>query len=201
MNAPSQTNRHHVGYIRVSTTDQNTDRQLDGLEFAHVFKEKASGGSTNRPELKACLAYLRAGDTLHVHSIDRLARSLVDLENIVADLNARGVAIQFHKEGLAFEPGNGSDPTKTLLRQVMAAFAQFERSIIRERQREGIEIAKTKGKYKGRKPSLTPQQIETIKARIAEGQNKAAIAKEFGVSRTTLYASISTDTNTQKGNT
>jgi len=184
------TQGQHIGYVRVSTTDQNTERQLADVPLAKTFTDKASGGTTDRPGLGDCLDYLREGDTLHVHSIDRLARSLVDLEKIVADLNSRGVAVQFHKEGLAFEPGNGSDPMKTLLRQVMAAFAQFERSLIRERQREGIARAKEKGIYKGRSRALKPEQVAEARDRINAGEKVAAVARSLGVSRQTLHASL-----------
>lgn len=187
MNASSKAHGQHVGYIRVSTTDQNTERQLADVQLARTFTDKASGGSTNRPALTDCLAFLREGDTLHVHSIDRLARSLVDLERIVADLNARGVAVAFHKENLTFLPGNGSDPMKTLLRQVMAAFAQFERSIIKERQREGIDAAKARGVYKGRKRALTESQEAEVRSRLEAGETKTAVAKELGLTRETVY--------------
>mgnify|MGYP005861383329 CR=1 FL=1 len=187
MNASSKAHGQHVGYVRVSTADQNTDRQLDGIELARTFTDRASGGSTNRPALTDCLAFLREGDTLHVHSIDRLARSLVDLERIVADLNARGVAMRFEKEGMTFAPGNGSDPMKTLLRQVLASFAQFERAMIRERQREGIEAAKARGVYKGRKRALTESQEAEVRARLEAGETKTAIAKELGLTRETVY--------------
>lgn len=187
MNASSKAHGQHVGYIRVSTTDQNTERQLADVQLARTFTDKASGGSTDRPALTDCLAFLREGDTLHVHSIDRLARSLVDLERIVADLNARGVAVRFEKEGMTFAPGNGSDPMKTLLRQVLASFAQFERAMIRERQREGIEAAKVRGVYRGRKRKLTDAQEAEVRARLEVGETKTAVAKEFGLTRETIY--------------
>lgn len=178
----------HVAYIRVSSADQNTDRQLDGVAVARTFEDKASAKDMNRPQLAECLKYLREGDTLHVHSIDRLARNLGDLERLVDDLTGRGVAVQFHKEALTF---SGADnPMQRLMLQMMGAFAQFERALIKERQREGIAQAKEKGKYLGRKPALDPQQVGTLRQRIANGENKAALARELGISRTALYDTL-----------
>ncbi|TVM30472.1 recombinase family protein [Oceanidesulfovibrio marinus] len=178
----------HVGYLRVSTLDQNTGRQLEEVTLDRRFEDKASAKDTKRPNLEECLAYLRSGDTLHVHSIDRLARNLSDLQKIVNDLTSRGITVQFHKERLTFT-GQDSSMQK-LMFQMMGAFAEFERSLIRERQREGIAIAKAKGKYKGRKKALTEEQVEEIKARKDQGEPMAKLAREYGVSRTTLYASL-----------
>lgn len=176
-----------VGYIRISTIDQNTDRQLEGTELDELFKEKVSGKSANRPQLQECLRYLRKGDELHVHSIDRLARNLLDLQKIVQDLTGRGVTISFHKENIIFD-GSSSNPMHKLLLQILGAFAEFERSMIRERQAEGIAVARKKGKHLGRKSKLTPEQIEQVKAR--RNENKTALAKEFGCSRQTIYTAI-----------
>lgn len=174
-----------IGYVRVSSVDQNTERQLDGVALDKVFTDKASGKSTDRPQLAAALDYVRDGDTLIVHSMDRLARNLDDLRKLVRDLTARGVVVQFVKESLTF---NGDDsPMSTLLLSVMGAFAEFERSLIRERQREGIAIAKTKGVYKGRAKSLDDKQVAQLKARVDAGEKKAVIARDFGISRETLY--------------
>jgi DNA invertase Pin-like site-specific DNA recombinase len=174
-----------VGYIRVSSLDQNELRQLDGLELNKSFIEKASGKDIKRPQLQACLDYLRDGDVLMVHSMDRLARNLDDLRRIVSDLTIRGVQVQFMKEQLTFT-GEDSAISKLLL-SVMGAFSEFERALLRERQREGIAIAKKKGVYKGRKPSLNPERLQELRARIASGEKKAALAREFGISRETLY--------------
>lgn len=179
----------HIGYIRVSTFDQHTERQLAGIELDKVFEDKASGKDVKRPQLEACLDYLREGDTLHVHSIDRLARNLQDLLRIVETLNARKVAVSFYKEHLDFL-GTGDDPFQQLQLQVIGAVAQFERAMIRERQREGIAIAKAAGKYAGRKPTLSDEQVEQARQMIAEGQKKTDIAKAFGVSRPTLYKAL-----------
>ncbi len=174
-----------VGYIRVSSVDQNTGRQVEGLKLDKTFTDKASGKDVKRPQLQAALDYLRDGDVLVVHSMDRLARNLDDLRRIVTDLTDRGVQVQFMKEGLLFT-GEDSAMSKLLL-SVMGAFAEFERALLKERQREGIAIAKKAGVYKGRKPSLTPDRVADLRARIASGEKKAALAREFGISRETLY--------------
>jgi len=131
---------------------------------------------------------LRKGDTLHVHSMDRLARNLFDLQKLVGELTGQGVAVQFHKEHLTFT--GEENPMATLLLQVMGAIAQFERSLIKERQREGIAVAKAKGKQVGAKPKLTSEQVAEIRQRITEGAFKSDLAKEYGISRQTLYASL-----------
>src|SRR6478672_930223 len=143
-----------IGYIRVSTVDQNTERQLDGVEVDRTFTDKASGKDTHRPQLKAALEYARDGDTLLIHSMDRLARNAEDLLRIVRELTGRGVSIEFVKNRLTFS--GKADPMATLMLTMLAAFGAFERELIRERQREGIAIAKAKGVYKGRKKALPP---------------------------------------------
>ena len=174
-----------VGYVRVSSVDQNTGRQLDGVDLDKTFTDKASGKDAKRPQLQATLDYLRDGDILVVHSMDRLARNLDDLRRIVTELTERGVQVQFVKEGMLFT-GEDSAMSKLLL-SVMGAFAEFERSLLQERQREGIAIAKKAGVYKGRKPSLTHERATALRGRIAAGEKKAALAREFGISRETLY--------------
>ena len=173
-----------VGYIRVSSVDQNTDRQLEGIELDRTFKDKCSGKDIHRPELQVLLEYVREGDTIFVHSLDRLARNLDDLRRLVNDLTGRGVKVQFVKESLAFS-GDDSSMSKLLL-SIMGAFAEFERSLIRERQREGIALAKAKGMYKGRKKAVPADRREEIKKRVAAGEKQTALAKEFSVSRETI---------------
>ena len=179
-----------VGYIRVSTLDQNTVRQeeqLQGFNLDVVFTDKASGKDTERPELQAALKHLRKGDTLIVYSMDRLARNLDDLRGIVKGLTDKGVVVQFIKESMTFT--GEESPMAQLMLSVMGAFAEFERSLIKERQREGIAIAKTKGVYTGRKPALTNDQISELVARDKANGHKqrSALAKEFALSRETLY--------------
>ena len=174
-----------VGYLRVSSTDQNTVRQLDGIEVERIFEDKVSGKDADRPKLAEMLAFVRDGDTVVVHSMDRLARNLDALRRIVRALTARGVRVEFVKESLTF---TGEDsPMATLLLSVMGAFAEFERALILERQREGIAAAKQRGVYTGRKPALNAEQAADLRERAAAGEQKSALAKEFGISRETVY--------------
>lgn len=174
-----------IGYVRVSTLDQNPERQLEQVALDRVFTDRASGKDTERPELEALLSFLREGDTLVVHSMDRLARNLDDLRRLVQCLTRRGVRVEFVKESLTF---TGDDsPMATLLLSVMGAFAEFERSLIRERQREGIALAKKRGVYHGRKRLLSGEQVARLKERVEAGEPKAAVARAFGISRETLY--------------
>lgn len=176
----------NVGYIRVSSTSQNTERQLAGIQLDRVFTDKASGKDANRPELANCINHLREGDSLHVHSIDRLARNLKDLQTLIEALTHKGVTVKFYKEHLTFEAANSS-PMQTLMLQMLGAFAEFERTLIKERQREGIDAAKARGQKLGAPSKLTSEQTAQIKARIDQGDDKSKVAKEFGISRPTLY--------------
>lgn len=185
-----------IGYIRVSSHDQNTARQLDEVHLDKVFEEHASGKDADRPALQACLDYVRDGDVLHVHSIDRLARNLQDLLSIVTTLKKRKVTIKFHKEKLEFTGNDDSgkgDAFQELQLHIIAAVAQFERALIKERQKEGIAIAKKKGRYQnvGRRPSITEEQAVEIRSKLEAGAKVAALAREYGVSRQTIYSSIS----------
>jgi DNA invertase Pin-like site-specific DNA recombinase len=179
-----------VGYVRVSTLDQKTSRQddqLGGLNLDIIFTDHASGKSVDRPQLQAALKHLRKGDIFIVHSMDRLARNLDDLRSIVSDLTTRGVAVQFVKERMTF---TGEDsPMSKLMLSVMGAFAEFERSLIKERQREGIALAKASGVYTGRKKSLSDVKMTELvaKDRANNHKNRAALAREYGISRETLY--------------
>lgn len=174
-----------IGYIRVSSVGQNTERQLDGIAVNKKFEDKVSGKSTDRPKLQEMLEFVRDGDTVVVHSMDRLARNLDDLRRLVKTLTGKGASVEFVKEGLTF---TGEDkPLSKLLLSVMGAFAEFERSIIRERQLEGIALAKQKGVYKGRKKSLSDNDVTIIHRRISAGDKKAQIARDLGISRETLY--------------
>lgn len=175
-----------IGYIRVSSVDQNTARQLDGVTLdREAFEDKASGKDTKRPALAACLSHLRAGDTLHIHSMDRLSRNLDDLRHVVNGLTFRGVVVHFHKENLIF--AGDDSPMSKLLLSMLGAVAEFERAMIKESQREGIAKAKAAGKYKGRAVALTPERVQELRLRVASGDKKTAIAKEFKISRQTLY--------------
>ena len=174
-----------VGYVRVSSLDQNENRQLEGMELDRTFLDKASGKDVMRPQLEAMLSFVREGDTVICHSMDRLGRNLDDLRGLVLGLTERGIQVQFVKEHLTFT--DEDSPMANLLLSVMGAFAQFERELIRERQREGIALAKRAGVYLGRKPSLAPARVKELRGRLAEGEAKAALAREFGVDRKTIY--------------
>ncbi len=174
-----------IGYVRVSAFDQNTDRQLEGTQVDRTFTDKASGKDVHREQLDEMMQFIRAGDTVVVHSMDRLARNLDDLRHIVQSLTKRGVCIEFVKEHLSF---TGEDsPMANLMLSVMGAFAEFERALIRERQREGIALAKQRGVYRGRKRALSDADIAALKSRVAAGEKKAQVARDFGISRETLY--------------
>jgi DNA invertase Pin-like site-specific DNA recombinase len=174
-----------IGYIRVSSLGQNTDRQLEGVQIDRTFTDKVSGKDTNRPKLQELLEFARDGDTVIVHSMDRLARNLDDLRRTVHLLTKKGVAVEFLDEHLTF---TGDDtPMATLLLSVMGAFAEFERALIRERQMEGIALAKQRGVYKGCKKSLTEAAVIEFQQRLATGISKAQVAREYGISRETLY--------------
>ncbi len=175
-----------VGYLRVSSLDQKELRQLEGITLDKRFVDKASGKDLYRPQLEQLAAYVRDGDIVICQSMDRLARNLDDLRKVVLGFTERGVHVRFEKENLTF---TGEDsPMSHLLLSVMGAFAQFERDLIRERQREGIALAKLReGTYTGRKHSLTPVQAKELRRRVATGESKTALALELGISRQTLY--------------
>ena len=182
---------HRIGYVRVSSFDQNPERQLEHVEVDKVFTDRASGKDAQRPQLDALLAFVREGDTVVVHSMDRLARNLDDLRRLVNGFTQRGVRIEFVKEQLTF---TGEDsPMANLMLSVMGAFAEFERALIRERQREGIALARQRGAYRGRKKALAQEQVAELRQRAAAGENKAQLAREFGISRETLYQYLRTD--------
>ena len=175
-----------IGYTRVSTTDQNTDRQE--LGDIRVFEDKASGKSTDRPALKEMLAYVRDGDEVVVFSIDRLARNLRDLEDIIKELNSKGTSVTFLTERLTFS--GSDDAVSTLMLQMMGSFAQFERSMILKRQAEGIAAAQQRQKdtgkmvYKGRQPSIDRDLISNM---LEAGSSVTAVAKALNISRQSIY--------------
>jgi DNA invertase Pin-like site-specific DNA recombinase len=175
-----------IGYIRVSSEDQNPERQLEGESLDRVFVERASGKDTKRPKLQEMLEYVREGDVVVVHSMDRLARNVDDLRRLVQTLTSDGISVEFRKENLTFT-GNDSSMSHLML-TVLGAVAQFERDLIRERQREGIALAKARGVYRGRNKKLSPERASELVERAAvPGQCKATLAREFGISRETLY--------------
>lgn len=180
-----------VSYLRVSSADQNLARQRDTIGMVdQEFSDHISARSrSNRQGLTDCINYLRAGDTLHVASIDRLARSLVDLKELINQITDKGASVRFIKENLEFSTTN-PDPRATLMLGVLGSFAEFERAIIKERQAEGIALAKKAGKYKGRKKALSPAQVEQAHQRVKAGESKVAIAQDLGIGRATLYRAL-----------
>lgn len=174
-----------VGYIRVSSVDQNTERQLEGVKLDKVFTDKFSGKDTNRPQFQAMMEFVREGDTLYVHSMDRLARNLDDLRATVQYLVEKKVKVIFVKENLTF---TGQDsPISILTLSIMGAFAEFERAIIRERQKEGITLARKKGTYSGRKRLLDRSQVQELLERVAAGESKTSISRSLHISRQAVY--------------
>lgn len=178
----------NIGYIRVSSEGQNTDRQLDNVQLDKRFIDKISGASKDRPQLNACLQYIRAGDTLHIHSIDRLSRSLRDMQELVSDLVERGVTIEFHTERLIFT--KEENPVATMMLHLLTTFAQFERSVTRKRQQEGINIAKGKGKHLGR-PKLDYTRRDEAIELSKKGLNISEISRLMKMSRPSIYKLLS----------
>jgi DNA invertase Pin-like site-specific DNA recombinase len=179
-----------IGYVRVSSADQSTERQLTDQTLTVTFTDKASGKNADRPQLQAMLAgNWPEGSTVVVHSMDRLARSLTDLLQLVEQLTGRGINVHFVKEAKTFRGGDSTDPMDMLMLSMLGAVAEYERTLIRERQREGIAKAKQRGVYKGRKRKLTdPAQIQQIVTEAtALGANKTHVANRHGLSRQTLY--------------
>ena len=174
-----------IGYRRVSSESQNLDRQ--DLDCDKIFEEKVSGAKRDRAALAEMIEFAREGDEVVVWSIDRLARDLRDLQDIISTLNDKGVSISFLKEKLTFA-GDANDAFAKLQLQMMGAFAEFERNIIRSRQAEGIARAKERGVYKGRKKTIDENRIRTMKAK---GHSVTEISELVGVSRMTVYRSLS----------
>lgn len=173
-----------IGYRRVSSEDQNLDRQDLGF-CDRVFEEKLSGGTRKRPELEKLLEFIWKGDEVHVWSIDRLARSMSDLLDIIKQIHEAGASVHFISENLTFSgDADKDDPIATLQMHLLGSFAQFERSIIRRRQKEGIAKAKIAGKYKGRGPAVSRDDVQR---RLELGLPVSQIAREMSISRTTVY--------------
>ncbi|MCV6589100.1 MAG: recombinase family protein [Marinobacterium sp.] len=172
----------NVGYIRVSTVDQNTERQLDGVPLDKVFEDKCSGKDTDRPGLTQMLDYVREGDTVHVHDISRMARNLANLLELVKQLTSQGITIRFHKERLEF--AGESNPMQELMLSMLGAVYQFERSMLLERQREGIKQGQAAGRYKGRRPNIDADEVLN---RLAAGERPTQIARDMQISRDSVY--------------
>lgn len=194
-----------VGYIRVSSLDQNTDRQLDGIVLDKIFTDKMTGSTKERPQLTAMLDYVRYGDTVVVHSLDRLARNFDDLLTIIKRLTQKGVTFKSLQENIAIN-GTNTSPMDTLILHIFGAIAQFNRSLIREAQKEGIVKAKQKGVYKGRKSVLTQDTVAQIEHLLAKRNSSVDeykkishtdIARQVGISKSSLYRYLQTRTGTK----
>jgi len=173
-----------VAYVRVSTIEQNEARQIEALKKHDIekwFCEKISGKDTHRPKLQEMLDYVRDGDTVYIHDFSRLARSTRDLLEIVERLNNKGVALVSNKESI-----DTSTPTGKLMLTMIGAIAEFERANLLERQREGIAIAKSDGKYKGRQAIQIPDFEKHYERYMKREISKSALAKELGISRPTV---------------
>ncbi|MFV7772144.1 recombinase family protein [Shewanella marisflavi] len=171
-----------IGYIRVSTVDQSTKRQLDGIKLDREFTDTCSGSTVARPALDELKSYCRKGDTIVVHDISRLARNIEDLINLIRFFNDKEVAVQFQKEAMIFT-ADKSNPMNTLMLNLLGSVYQFEREMMLERQREGIAKAKLAGKYKGR--PLSVDSSEVIKL-LREDVSIRKIASQLGISTTTV---------------
>jgi len=178
-------------YARVSTTDQNLDRQIQEVKCDRLYCDKQSGKNIKREQLQAMLSNIREGDKITCLSMDRLSRSLTDLINLVKEITSKGATISFEKENLTFTP-NTNDPFQNLMLSMLGAINQFYRENLLEIQREGIRCAKQRGVYsKERKKKLTPEQIKEIKERMSNREtNATALAKEYEISRALLYKVI-----------
>jgi DNA invertase Pin-like site-specific DNA recombinase len=176
----------NIAYIRVSTLEQNTERQLLNIDLDKTFTDRCSGKDTNRPQLKQLIEYAREGDIVHVHDISRMARNTEDLLRLVKEFTEQGISLKFHKENLEFT--GETNPIQQLMLTMLGGIYQFERAMILERQREGIAIAKQKGKYKG-KP-VNEALHDQIRQKYAEGINKMQIAKSLGCARATVYKAL-----------
>jgi len=176
-----------IGYSRVSSTSQKVDRQIDAIgKVDKMFTEHQSAKNINdRPVFKECIEYLRDGDELIVASIDRAARSTKDLLEIVEGLNNRGISIVFLKENMTFS-ADTKNPMNEMLLTIIGSIAQFERSLIKERQAAGITAAKKRGVQFGRRASITPEQIASIKL-DAEKIGVKAACEVAGITRQSYY--------------
>ena len=177
-----------LGYKRVSSINQSTDRQLDGIDLDKVFEDYSTGGNRNRPALDRLMDHIREGDAIHVHSIDRLARNLIDLMSLITLINEKGASIQFHTEKMSFT--GLSDPLQTLQLQVMGAVAQFERAIVNERAAEGRALAVSRGVKFGRKPLLSKSQVLEVRRQRESGKPVSKIALDMDCSRPSIYRAL-----------
>ena len=182
-------------YVRVSTINQNTDRQLVDVPCDREFIEKVSAKDMERPQLQVMLSMLRQGDLVNVHELSRLARNTKDLLGIVEQILGLGASVRFHKENMVFNSGESQDAFQELMLTMLGAIAQFERNLLLERQKEGILAAKLKGKYRGKQSRFSEKDIQTMKERFNKPEtNKSALARDFGITRQHLYRLVAAST-------
>jgi len=181
-----------IAYIRVSSIGQSTsrqDQQIEELNVDKIFREKISGKNIqDRPQFQSMLDYAREDDHIYCADLTRWGRSLIDIKTTISDLTKRQVTVTFLKENLTFT-GN-DDPMSNLLLGILSSLAEWERSVIKSRQMEGVKIAQEMGIYRercGRKPKLTDKQVQEVKKKVSAGEARATVAKEYGVSRQTIY--------------
>ena len=175
-------------YVRVSTALQNTDRQLFDVSCDREYVDRLSGKDTNRPQLQAMIDNIRDGDVINCHSMDRLARNVRDLLALIERITSKGGEIRFFKENLAFSNIQKGDAFQKLMLVMLGAISEFERNLILERQREGIAVAKLKGKYRGGKNKLLTEQVQELRHLVGTKSlsvSKAAV--KFGISRQSVY--------------
>ena len=175
-------NGQHIGYKRVSSIEQSTDRQLVDVKLDKVFEEKVSAKTANRPQLIQMLGHIRENDEVFVHDISRLARNIEDLHRLVREITDKGCSIHFVKENLHFS-GDKADPTQELLMNMLGAVYTFERQILKCRQAEGIAVAKSAGKYKGRPPKIDNDEIKRV---LGEGNSISKTAKILDISMSSV---------------
>jgi DNA invertase Pin-like site-specific DNA recombinase len=178
-----------IGYARVSTQEQDLSLQLDALKregCERVYQEKASGGQRERPELQAALSFMRAGDTLVIWKLDRLARSLKQLIETVEDFESRGIGLKSLQD-----PIDTSSPSGKLIFHIFAALAEFERGVIRDRTNAGLKSARERGRLGGRPPALSPEDLQAARAMLKDSAIPVStVAKRMGVAASTLYRHI-----------
>lgn len=174
-----------IGYIRINNCGKRGEEQLKGIKLDKLYTENTTLKCIERPQLESLISYVSQGDIVVVNSMDRIFRNLHDLRRLALVLIEKGVSIKFIKEKLTFSAEDS--PMTNLVLSIIGSLADFERALIRERQINGIAIAKKQGLYKGRKPSLTEAQIKEIMQRAKTGEAKTKIARDFGICRDTLY--------------
>lgn len=176
--------RKRIGYARISRYDGGSESRLEQANVSKIYTDNDGSGDSKRPQLEALLSDVRSGDTVVVQSMDRLATSLNHLNRLMLLLVHGGVGIEFMQEGLVFGADN---PMSLIMMSFFSGIIEFERICTRERQLEGIELAKQRGVYQGRKKLLTGAQVQILRERAAAGESKTRLANDLNISRETVY--------------